>query len=70
MMSDIEPQGEYDSKFTIFIKIGPRRIRPWVVVQLDRLELNSIHEVPGRGKIKGGVKIQNVPKTKKPRYHK
>ena len=41
-MSDLEPEREYDMEFTIYIKIGSRRIRPRVVAQLDRLELSPI----------------------------
>ena len=68
MMSDIEREGEYDSEIYDYIKISQCRIRLRVVVQLDRLEPNPIHEVPERGRINGGVTILNAPKTSKPRY--
>ena len=51
-------------KFTIYIKISPRRIRLRVVAQLGRLERNPIHEVPARGRINSGEKIPNAPKKK------
>ena len=68
MMSDIEPEGECDSEIYDLHQERPTHDTPRVVVQLDRLESNAIHEVSERGRINRGEKILNDPKTNKPRY--
>ena len=67
-MSDIEPEGEHASEIYDLHQDRPTQDTPRVVVQLDRLEPNPIHEVPERGRIKEGEKILNAPKRNKPHY--
>ena len=68
MMSDIEPEGEYYSEIYDLHQDRPTQDTPRVVVQLDRLEPNPIHEVPEMGRINSGGKTMNALKTNKPRY--
>ena len=67
-MSDVEPEAGYDSEIYDLHQDRPTQDTLRVVVQLDRQEPSPIHEVPKMGRVKGGEKIVNAPKTNKPRY--
>ena len=69
-MSDIEHSGNTLMKSTIYIKIGPRRVRARVVAQPDKLEQKPIPIVLKRGKVRRWTMIPNVLGKTRPRYQR
>ena len=67
-MSDIEHSGNTLMKSTIYIKIGPRRVRSRVMAQPDKLEQKPIPIVLKREKVRRWTTNPNVPGKKKPHY--